>query len=53
MFATQLRDQSLLTSECGLGAYGVPVAERISHALRDIGRAVRSEATATKLLLGG
>jgi hypothetical protein len=31
----------------------VPVAERISHSLRDIGRAVRSDATAAKLALGG
>ena len=49
----RLRDQSLLTPECGLGSHGVPVAERISHSLRDIGRAVRSEATAAKLVLGG
>jgi hypothetical protein len=49
----RLRDQSLLTPECGLGAHGVPVAERICHSLRDIGRAARSEATTAKLLLGG
>jgi hypothetical protein len=29
------------------------VAERILHSLRDIGRAVRSDATAAKLMLGG
>lgn len=47
-----LRQQSLLAPECGLGSHGVPVAERISHSLRDIGRAVRSDATAAKLVLG-
>jgi hypothetical protein len=50
---TRLREQSLLTPECGLGAHGVPVAERISLTLRDIRRAVRSDATAAKLVLGG
>jgi hypothetical protein len=49
----RLREQCLLTTECGLGAHGVPVAERISHSLRDIGRSVRSDATAAKLVLGG
>lgn len=49
----QLRDQSLLTPECGLGAHGVPVAERICHSLRDIGRAARSDATTAKFVLGG
>ena len=49
----RLREQCLLTPECGLGAHGVPVAERISLTLRDIGRAVRSDATAAKLVLGG
>jgi hypothetical protein len=49
----RLRDQSLLTPECGLGAHGVSVAERICHSLRDIGRAARSDSTTAKLLLGG
>jgi hypothetical protein len=49
----RLRQQSLLTADCGLGAHGVPVAERVSQSLRDIGRAVRSDATAAKLALGG
>ena len=50
---SRLREQSLLTADCGLGSHGVPVAERISQSLRDIGRAVRSDATAAKLVLGG
>lgn len=50
---TRLRDQSLLTADCGLGSHGVAVVERVSQSLRDIGRAVRSEATAARLLLGG
>ena len=50
---TRLRDQSLLTADCGLGSHGVAVVDRVSQSLRDIGRAVRSEATAAKLLLGG
>jgi hypothetical protein len=50
---TPLREQSLLSAECGLSSHGVPVAERISHSLRDIGRAVRSDATVAKLVLGG
>jgi hypothetical protein len=49
----RLRDQSLLTPECDLGAHGVQVAERICHSLRDIGRAARSDSTTAKLLLGG
>jgi hypothetical protein len=49
----RLREQSLLTADCGLGSHGVPVAERVSQSLRDIGRAVRSDATAAKLVLGG
>ena len=50
---TRLRDQSLLTADCGLGSHGVTVVERVSQSLRDNGRAVRSEATAAKLVLGG
>jgi len=50
---TRLREQSLLTADCGLGSHGVAVVERVSQSLRDIGRAVRSETTAAKLLLGG
>ncbi len=50
---TRLRDQSLLTADCGLASHGVAVVERVSQSLRDMGRAVRSEATAAKLLLGG
>jgi hypothetical protein len=50
---TRLREQSLLTADCGLGSHGVPVAERVSQSLRDIGRAVRSDATVAKLVLGG
>ena len=50
---SRLREQSLLTADCGLGSHGVPVAERVSQSLRDIGRAVRSDATAAKLMLGG
>lgn len=48
----ELRTRCLLTPECNLGAHGVPVAERLSHSLRDIGRAVRSDATTAKLTLG-
>jgi hypothetical protein len=50
---TRLREQRLLTADCGLGSHGVTVVERVSQSLRDIGRAVRSEATAAKMLLGG
>ena len=47
----RLRQQSLLTPECGLSGFGVEVAERLCHSLRDIGRAARSDSTTARLLL--
>ncbi len=49
---TMLRDQCLLTPECGLGMHTADVAERVCHSLRDVARSVRSEAAAAKFVLG-
>lgn len=39
-----LRSQSLLSPECGLGALGVEVADRVCRSLHDIARTVRRRA---------
>ena len=50
--AELLRQQCLLTPECGLGTHSVAVAERLCHSLRDVSRSVRSESAAAKFVLG-
>ncbi len=47
-----LRDQSLVSPECGLGTHSVAVAERLCHSLRDVSRSLRSESAAAKFVLG-
>lgn len=47
-----LREQCILTPECGLGTHGAPVAEGVCHVLRDVARRVRSESAAAKFVLG-
>jgi hypothetical protein len=50
--ANLLRDQSLLSPECGLGTHSVAVADRLCHSLRDVSRSLRSESAAAKFVLG-
>lgn len=47
-----LRNQCLLTPECGLGAHSVTVADRLCRTLRDVSRSLRSESAAAKFVLG-
>lgn len=47
-----LREQCILTPECGLGTHSAAVAERVCHSLREVSRRVRSEAAAAKFVLG-
>lgn len=47
-----LRTQSLVTPHCGLGMHTPSVAERVVRTVRDIGRRVRDQATATRFVLG-
>lgn len=47
-----LRRQSLVTPHCGLGTHTPVVAERVCHAVRDISRRVRDQATAVRFVLG-
>ncbi|MEO6570260.1 MAG: hypothetical protein ABIO83_01805, partial [Ilumatobacteraceae bacterium] len=49
---TMLREQCILTPECGLGTHSADVADRVCHSLRDIARSIRSEAAAAKFVLG-
>ncbi|MFZ8997481.1 MAG: hypothetical protein ACO225_03390 [Ilumatobacteraceae bacterium] len=51
--AERLRQQSLLTPQCGLAGHSNAVAERVCLILRDVSRSVRSSAAAARLLLGG
>lgn len=48
-----LRNQAILTPQCGLGAHSTAVAERVCHTLRDVSRSVRSTTAAAKMMLGG
>lgn len=49
----RLRQQCIVTPQCGLGAHGVSTVERIGRTLHDIARAARSDAARAKLLLRG
>lgn len=48
----RLREQCILTPECGLGTHSTDVAERVCHSLREVSRRARSEAAAAKFVLG-
>jgi hypothetical protein len=47
-----LRNQCLLTPECGLGGHSVEVAERVALTLRKVSQSLRSESAAAKFVLG-
>jgi hypothetical protein len=49
---TQLRQQSIITPECGLGTHTPAVAERVHRLAADISERVRDQATATRISLG-
>ena len=48
----QLRRQSIITPECGLGTHTPAVAERVHRLAADISERVRDQATATRISLG-
>jgi methionine synthase II (cobalamin-independent) len=48
----QLRRQSIITPECGLGTHTPAVAERVHRLAADISERVRDQATATRFSLG-
>lgn len=48
----QLRQQCIVTPECGLGMHSPTVAERVHHITAEIGRRVHDQATATRFVLG-
>ena len=48
----QLRQQSMVTPECGLGMHAPAVAERVHGITAEIGRRVHDQATATRFVLG-
>ncbi len=48
----QIRQQSLITPECGLGAHSPVVAERVLRITGEISRRVRDQATASRFVLG-
>ena len=50
--ATMLRQQCLLTTECGLGVHSTAVAERVCRSLSDVSRSLRSESAAAMFVLG-
>jgi hypothetical protein len=47
----RLREQCIVTPQCGLGAHGVATVERICRTLHDVARSARSDAARTQLLL--
>lgn len=49
----RLRQQCIITPQCGLGAHGVSTVERIGRTLHDIARSARSDAARAQLLLRG
>ena len=49
---TQLRRQSIITPECGLGTHTAAVAERVHRLTVDISERVRDQAVATRFSLG-
>jgi hypothetical protein len=48
----QLRTQSLVTPECGLGLHSPSVAERVHRITGEVSRRVHDQATATRFVLG-
>lgn len=48
----QLRTQSLVTPECGLGAHTPAVADRVHRITAEVGRRVQDQAIATRFSLG-
>jgi len=49
---TKLRQQSIVTPECGLGNHTPAVADRVHRLVADISRRVRDDAMATRFSLG-
>jgi hypothetical protein len=48
----QLRQQSIITPECGLGTHTPAAAERVHQVVADISERVRDQASATRFSLG-
>ena len=48
----QLRQQCIVTPECGLGMHSQQVAERVHRLTAEIGRRVHDQATAARFVLG-
>lgn len=48
----QLRQQCIVTPECGLGMHSPTVAERVHRITAEVGRRVHDQATATRFVLG-
>jgi len=48
----QLRQQCIVTPECGLGLHSQQVAERVHRLTAEIGRRVHDQATAARFVLG-
>ena len=48
----QLRQQCVITPECGLGAHSQQVAERVHRIAADVGRRVHDQAGAARFVLG-
>lgn len=48
----QLRQQSIITPECGLGTHTAAVAERVHRLTVEVGERVRDQAAATRFSLG-
>jgi len=49
---TMLREQAIITPECGLAAHSQAVAERVHRFAAEISRRVRDQATASRWVLG-
>ena len=47
-----LRQQAIITPECGLAAHTPAVAERVHRFAAEVGRRVRDQATASRWVLG-
>ena len=47
-----LRQQSLITPECGLGLHNISVAERVLRINAELSRRVRDQAAATRFSFG-
>lgn len=48
----QLRQQAIVTPECGMGLHSPSVAERVHRITAEVGRRVHDQATATRFVLG-